>query len=288
MSKIKSYFSLIKFSHTLFALPFAFIGAILGYRQVLFEQNPWELFLSVVLCMFFARSAAMTFNRYADSEIDALNSRTSNREIPKGIFSRRKVLIFAIINSLLFVISTYFINKLVFLLSPVALLIILGYSYAKRFTFLSHFWLGLSLGLAPLGAYLVFVPIFSWQPLYFSLVVIFWVSGFDIIYAILDADFDKQYGLFSIPSKFGIQKALNISFLLHLLAMITTFIIGYVFEMNFLYWIGSVLFSILLIIQHILLYIDMSQRSINVAFATINSYAGLVYGLFVIFDLLNI
>lgn len=288
MSKIKSYFSLIKFSHTLFALPFAFIGAVLGYRQMLFEQIPWKLFLSVVLCMFFARSAAMAFNRYADAIIDTHNPRTSNREIPKGIYSRKKVLAFAVVNVLLFVLCTYFINKLVFLLSPIALLVILGYSYAKRFTFLSHLWLGVALALAPLGAYLVFTQDFSWLPLPFSVLVIFWVSGFDIIYATQDADFDKQFGLYSIPSKFGIKKALTIAFLLHLLAIITTFVIGYIFEMKILYWIGSVLFSILLIIEHLLVHKNKNKEIINMAFATLNSYAGLIYGLFVILEILNI
>lgn len=285
-NKISAYFSLIKFSHTVFAMPFALIGAVLGFKHGQFAQVPWDLFLWVVICMFFARSAAMSFNRYTDAKIDALNPRTKNREIPKGVYKPSEVLIFTLLNAILFITATYFINPLVFYLSPVALLVILGYSYTKRFTFLSHIWLGLALALAPLGAYMVFSATFSLIPLPFSLIVIFWVSGFDVVYATQDADFDKKHGLQSIPSLLGARKALIVAFLLHLLAMALVIITGIIFHWSFVYWIGAVIFFIMLSWEHIMVWNNYSQKSVNTAFATLNSYAGLLYGIAVIIDVL--
>lgn len=285
-NKISAYFSLIKFSHTVFAMPFALIGAVWGFKNGQFAQVPWDLFLWVVICMFFARSAAMSFNRYTDAKIDALNPRTKNREIPKGVYKPSEVLIFTLLNAILFITATYFINPLVFYLSPVALLVILGYSYAKRFTFLSHIWLGIALALAPLGAYMVFSATFSWIPLPFSLIVIFWVSGFDVIYATQDADFDKKHGLKSIPSVIGIKRALNVALLFHLLATIISVITGFIFNLHIVYWIGTAFFFIMLSLEHILVWNKYSQKSVNTAFATLNSYAGLLYGIAVIIDVL--
>ncbi|MGQ9847098.1 MAG: UbiA-like polyprenyltransferase [Bacteroidales bacterium] len=285
-NKLSAYFSLIKFSHTVFAMPFALIGAVLGFKNEKFAQVPWDLFLWVVICMFFARSAAMSFNRYTDAKIDALNPRTKNREIPKGIYKPSQVLMFTILNAVFFIISTYFINPLVFYLSPLALLVILGYSYAKRFTFLSHIWLGIALALAPLGAYMVFSAKFSWIPLPFSMIVVFWVSGFDVIYATQDAEFDKNFGLKSIPSIIGVTKALNVAFLFHLMAILLVVITGIFFHKSFVYWVGAAVFVIMLSWEHILVRKNYSQKSVNMAFATLNSYAGLLYGIAVIIDVL--
>src|SRR6185436_757722 len=182
---VSDYFSLIKFHHTIFALPFAFIGFLLGAKEKNF-QFEWKLPLLVLLCMVFARSAAMAFNRWADRDIDAKNIRTSNREIPAGKISSRSALAFVIINCTLFIICTFFINRICFFLSPIALLVVLGYSYTKRFTPLCHLILGLGLSLAPIGAYLAVTGVFSLLPILFSLTVIFWVSGFDIIYSLQD------------------------------------------------------------------------------------------------------
>ncbi len=281
--KIKEYFSLIKISHTVFSLPFAFIGAVLGYNDAIQPLN-WQLFLMVLLCMFFARSAAMAFNRYTDAHFDALNPRTQQREIPRGVFKRNLVLILTIINTILFVVSTYAINTTVFFLSPVALLVILGYSYSKRFTYLSHIWLGVALALSPVGAYLVFNPVFSWQPVLFGLVVIFWVSGFDIIYATQDTDFDKNIGLYSIPAKFGIKYAFTLSKILHSVAVLIMVIIGFFFRYSYFYWLGAILFSILIAAEHFAIHRNKTTKTINLAFATYNSIAGLLFGLFVILD----
>jgi len=279
LNKIRAYFSLIKFSHTIFAMPFALIGAVLGYKYGSYDQVPWELFGWVILCMFFARSAAMSFNRYADASIDSLNPRTQNREIPKGIYNPKQVLMFTILNAVFFIATTYFINSLVFYLSPVALAVILGYSYAKRFTYLSHIWLGVALALAPLGAFMVFSAAFSWIPIPFSLIVIFWVSGFDVIYATQDAEFDKTHGLNSIPSRWGVKKALNIALSLHLLAITVVLFTGFLFEWHFVYWIGTAVFSLMLLWEQAIVRKNHNQKTVNMAFATINSYAGLCYGI---------
>ena len=181
---MKNYLSLVKFSHTIFALPFALIGFFIAIG-LHGHDFKWTTFVYVILCMVFARSAAMAFNRYVDRKIDKANERTANvREIPNGTIKPTSALVFVIINCVLFIATTYFINPLCFYLSPIALLVVLGYSYTKRFTALCHLVLGIGLGLAPIGAYLAVTGVFDWLPLYFSFAVLFWVSGFDIIYAL--------------------------------------------------------------------------------------------------------
>ena len=190
---MKKYLSLIKFSHTIFALPFAVIGFFLSYHE---SNISYLTFIYVILCMVFARSAAMAFNRYIDGDIDTINPRTSNiREIPSKKINPSSALKFVILNSILFVITTFFINQLCFLLSPIALIIILGYSYTKRFTFLCHFVLGIGLSLSPIGAYLAVTESFDILPIYFSIIVLFWVAGFDIIYSLQDEKFDAENNL---------------------------------------------------------------------------------------------
>ena len=198
---IKNYLSLVKFSHTIFALPFACIGFALALQGGF--TFSLKLFLLVILCMATARNAAMAFNRYIDRKFDALNPRTAIREIPAGIINPKNALFFIIINCLLFVIATYFINTICFFLSPVALFVVLFYSYTKRFTPLCHLVLGAGLALAPIGAYLAVTGVFAWLPLFFSFTVFTWVSGFDIIYALQDEDFDRVNHLNSIPVLLG-------------------------------------------------------------------------------------
>jgi 4-hydroxybenzoate polyprenyltransferase len=228
MGKVKNYLSLIKFSHTIFAMPFALIGFSIGLDALglLYSEGvgQWNLnttvgwvkdlngetwkgigikFLLVLGCMVFARSAAMAFNRYLDRKFDAKNPRTAVREIPSGIVTPKNALIFTIASCLLFIACCFFINKLCFYLSPVALAVVLGYSYTKRFTPLCHLILGLGLSLAPIGAYLAVTGSFSLLPILFSLAVLFWVSGFDIIYALQDEEFDRSQQLYSIHAWFG-------------------------------------------------------------------------------------
>src|SRR5437762_10778063 len=199
---MKKYFSLIKFSHTVFALPFAMIGYFLAVWQQGYGFS-WKTFLLVLSCMVCARSAAMAFNRVADLKFDRENPRTAQREIPAGIITKNAALIFVITCCGGFILSAYFINRLCFRLSPVALAVVLGYSYTKRFTHLSHFFLGLGLALAPIGAYLAVTGKFHVLPILLGLAVLFWVSGFDIIYALQDEEFDRDQKLFSIPVWLG-------------------------------------------------------------------------------------
>ena len=280
---MNKYLSLIKFSHTIFAMPFAFIGFFLATQSYKFELIT---LLYVVLCMIFARSAAMAFNRYIDRDIDAANLRTAKvREIPNGSIKANSALIFVIINSLLFVTTTYLINSLCFLLSPIALLVILGYSYTKRFTALCHLILGLGLALAPIGAYLAVSGKFDVIPLLFSAAVLFWVSGFDIIYSLQDQEFDKEQKLHSIPVLTGTKNALNLSKLIHFLTFSALSIAGSLGDFGLYYWIGFWIFTTLLVYQHILVkHNDLSK--INLAFFTTNGIASVIFGVFVIADLL--
>ena len=280
---MKKYLSLIKFSHTIFAMPFALIGFFLTSQQYNFE---WITLLYVVLCMLFARSAAMAFNRYIDRNIDTANPRTCEiREIPNGTISAKNALLFVIVNSLLFIGTTYFINPLCFALSPIALITILGYSYTKRFTALCHLVLGLGLSLAPIGAYLAVSGEFDIIPILFSFVVLFWVSGFDIIYSLQDEKFDKTQKLHSIPVLLGKKNALNLAKLLHSVTIILLAQIGNFAEFGKLYWIGFSVFSALLIYQHTLVkHNDLSK--VNLAFFTTNGIASVIFGTFVIADIL--
>jgi len=296
MSTVKSYLSLIKFSHTIFAMPFALIGFFLGimiwgfsvvpgWHTVIY---PWKeiirLFVLVILCMIFARSAAMAFNRYLDRSFDAKNPRTAIREIPSGVISANNALIFTIISCVLFLVTCFFINKICFYLSPVALLVVLGYSYTKRFTPLCHLILGLGLSLAPIGAYLAVTGQFDLLPILFSLTVLFWVSGFDIIYALQDEEFDKENKLYSIPAWLGKAKALRVSELFHVISGACVILAGWLGNFGWLYWIGSVIFIGMLIYQHSIVK-PTDLKRVNIAFMTANGIASVVFAIFVIADL---
>ena len=213
---MKKYLSLVKFSHTIFAMPFALIGLFWGFHVLqmadqALSQPFWQILALVTICMITARNAAMAFNRYIDRDIDALNERTENREIPSGIIKAKHALLFVLINSGIFILATYFINPLCFYLSPVALLVVLGYSLTKRFTALCHLILGLGLSLAPVGAFLAVTGAFDWEPIILGLGVLTWVGGFDIIYALQDEGFDKENSLSSIPAWLGKKRALGVS-----------------------------------------------------------------------------
>jgi 4-hydroxybenzoate polyprenyltransferase len=293
MKGVRNYLSLVKFSHTIFAMPFAMIGFFLAVRSgsgVTTRQDTIGnghlllRFVLVVLCMVFARSAAMAFNRYLDRQFDAKNPRTAIREIPAGIISANSALWFTILMSALFMTAAWFINPLCFFLSPVALSVILGYSYTKRFTPLCHLVLGLGLSLAPIGAYLAVTGSFDLLPVLFSCTVLFWVSGFDIIYALQDEEFDRENGLHSIPVLLGKPKALRVSELLHVLAAVFVVIAGILGGSGWWYWAGAVVFLAMLVYHHsIVSATDLSR--VNIAFMTANGVASVVFAAFVIFDL---
>jgi 4-hydroxybenzoate polyprenyltransferase len=306
MTTVKNYLSLIKFSHTIFALPFALVGFFIGlfhkrYGEIpfsgshnvireegqlsdVFSGDMWVLLLLVLGCMVTARTAAMAFNRYLDRHYDAKNPRTSVREIPSGIIKPGNALEFTIVNCLLFIGFTWFINPLCFFLSPVALLVILGYSYTKRFTPLCHLILGLGLSLAPIGAYLAVTAHFALLPIFFSLAVICWVSGFDIIYALQDEEFDKSQQLYSIPASVGKRNALRVSRFLHVLSSLFVIAAGWYGGFGYLYWMGVVVFCGMLVYQQsIVKPADLSR--VNLAFMTANGIASVVFAIFVITDL---
>lgn len=283
LQTIQKYLSLIKFSHTVFALPFAIIGFSLAIHSGKATFSLEKLIL-VVLCMVFARSAAMAFNRYIDKSFDAKNPRTAIREIPSGQISPNAALIFVIISSIGFIISAFLINKLCFYLSPVALIVVLGYSYTKRFTPLCHLVLGVGLALAPVGAYIALTEEFALTPILIGFIVLFWVSGFDIIYALQDEEFDRSHQLKSIPVYMGKKNALRLSEVLHLVAaaiVIYVFITG---NFNWLFLTGMIVFMGLLIYQHTLVKPnDLSK--VNLAFGTTNGIASVIFCLFVCCDI---
>ena len=324
MSSIKSYLSLVKFSHTIFAMPFALIGFFLGLlkidyalevvpgwhttiigpanskivkkigsddsliTQIFSGVNPYfaiaKYLLLVILCMIFARSAAMAFNRWLDKNFDAKNPRTVIREIPSGVIKSNNALFFVIANCILFIVCCFFINKICFYLSPVALFVVLFYSYTKRFTALCHLVLGVGLSLAPIGAYLAVTGQFALLPILFSFTVLFWVSGFDIIYALQDEEFDKNNQLHSIPAALGKSKALMVSNLLHVFSAACVISAGVYGHFGIWYWVGVAIFCGLLIYQHILVKPN-DLTKVNMAFFTTNGIASVVFAIFVILDL---
>ncbi len=287
---MKKYLSLVKFAHTIFALPFALLGLFLGFEYMEVhgwspDKPYWQSFLLVLLCMVFARSAAMAFNRYLDREIDAQNERTAQREIPAGVISPQQALAFVGGNALLFVGTTWLINPLCFFLSPVALLVVLGYSYTKRFTALCHLVLGLGLALAPVGAFLAVTGIFSWEPIVLGVAVLTWTGGFDIIYALQDEGFDREHDLNSIPALLGKNRALAVSTLLHFLSAGMIVLFGILIQAGWIFWLGAAAFLSLLAYQHYLVKpYDLSR--VNLAFFTTNGIASVVFTCFAIGELL--
>ena len=283
MSTIKNWTSLIKLSHTLFSLPFAFIGFGLAYLN-----NPtnlsWIAFIYMLLAVFFARNSAMAFNRYIDRDIDSKNERTKDREIPSNKISKEKAIVFITINIFLFIITTYLINPLAFYLSPIAIITILFYSYSKRITWLCHYILGVGLAIAPIGSYIVLAEQFAMAPLLLSFAVIFWVGGFDILYALQDEEFDKNENLHSIPQQFGRRNALTISTFSHIITLIILALFGIMYSNSIIYWTGFALFSSILIWEHLIIKPSDISR-IDIAFATMNASGSVIFAIFTLIDM---
>lgn len=282
------YFSLVKISHTVFALPFAIIGFIMASQDGYLDQ-PIKTLILVILCMVFARNTAMAFNRLVDQRFDALNPRTQSRELPAGMLTTRHVTSFILINATLFILCAGLLNVWCLWLSPVALLVVLGYSFTKRFTFLCHFVLGLGLSLAPVGAYLAGAAHFQWISILYGVAVLLWVAGFDIIYALQDIAIDQKLGLYSLPAKFGNTRAVRISRLIHALSAFVLTVAAWQahFRYPLLGWVhmaGLVVFLVMLIRQHQLLY-RYGLAKINLAFFTTNGIASVIYGLSWIVDI---
>lgn len=269
---LRPWLHFIRFSHTLFALPFAAIGYTIGVRDL--GVFHWQTLLAVLLCMITNRNAAMAFNRLVDATIDAKNPRTAEREIPKGIISQRGATLFVLLNVILFVLCCAFLNRLVLYLSPLALLIVLGYSLTKRFTWLCHYILGVGLALAPIGAYVGVTGTFNSTTLLLGLGVLFWVGGFDIIYAMQDTDFDAKHHLYSIPSYFGTRRSWHIVYFSHILAMIF-FTYATLSTHQWLPLLGLGLFGAILLYQHITL---CRKGNIDARFMLLNGLNSLLFG----------
>ena len=276
--------SLVLFAHSIFALPFAIIGFFLAIQTTDYGFD-WKKLLLMLLCMVTARNAAMAFNRFLDRDIDAKNPRTAMRDIPAGKISARSALVFTIVNCLIFIAATFFINSLCFYLSPIALFVVLFYSYTKRITPLCHIVLGIGLGLSPIGAYLVVTNHFDIVPIFYGLAVMCWSGGFDIIYALQDEAFDKANGLNSIPAYFGGKNALHISELLHVVSFIFVLMPAFYMPVGWFYYIGVVFYGLLLIYQHrIVSPTDLSR--VDRAFMTTNGIASVIFAAFYLLDIL--
>jgi 4-hydroxybenzoate polyprenyltransferase len=262
---------MIKFEHTLFALPFAFIGALLARKGL---PTPWQV-TWIVVAMVGARSAAMTFNRIADVRYDRLNPRTSGRPLAKGTLSMEFAVIFTIAMSALFMFAAWQLNALCFYLSFPTLVILLSYSYTKRFTSLSHVVLGFAVGCAPLAAWLAIRGEFAWPPILLSAAVMFWVAGFDLIYALQDIEFDQKAKLFSLPSKLGVAPALRISTLFHAATVVLLAVTAMVAGLGWIAYAGIAIVTCILYWEHRLVKPDDLSR-INVAFFNLNGYISIL------------
>ena len=284
MNILARYASLVRFAHTIFALPFALIGYVSALVLCDIAFDGWTL-VKILLCMVFARNAAMGFNRLVDRDIDAENPRTASREIPSGAITPKQAAWFVAVNAVGFLVTAALINRMTFFLSPVALFIILSYSYMKRSSAWTHIVLGVSLAMAPAGAYIAVTASLGIAPLILAGVVITWVAGFDIIYSMQDAEFDRAHGLHSIPARFSNGKALAISLLLHLVSIYAILIFGIYYDLGNWYWIGAGLFIALLLTEHILVT-PRRQRCIGIAFGIFNGVASAIYAVFTITALL--
>lgn len=272
LGRIGLYGRMIKFSHSVFALPFAFSSAVLAAGEGL----SWRRLAWIVVAMVGARSAAMGFNRLADQGLDARNPRTAGRELPRGALSRSEVWVFVVASAATLVVAAAMLNPLCLALSPVALLVILGYSYTKRFTALSHVFLGLALSLAPVGAWLAIRGRLEAPPLVLGLAVLFWVAGFDTIYACQDEAFDRAEGLHSLPARLGTRRALILARLFHAAAVALLAALYVLAPLHPVYLVGVAAVAGLLLYEHSLVRADDLSR-IDAAFFTVNGWISLGY-----------
>ena len=283
-NKIRDFFNMIKFEHTIFALPFAYIGLVLGSLFVTNELPSWSVILWVTLAMVGARSAAMTLNRLIDRSIDALNPRTAKREIASGKISVKEAVVFTVISFAVLFFSAYKLNMLAVYLLPIVVFILVLYSYTKRFTWACHIVLGIAIGLAPMGGWVGATGVLPLEAWLLLITVALWTAGFDIIYACQDVDFDKKNKLHSIPVRFGIKHALLIARLFHAVSAILLFVWFFVFPLGWWYLAGAVIASIILHYEHTLVKPnDLSK--LNTAFFTMNGVLSMVVFIFTLLDI---
>ncbi|MBU1023825.1 putative 4-hydroxybenzoate polyprenyltransferase [bacterium] len=277
--KLGSIFTDIKLTHTVFALPFALASAHIAFDG----KYDFKILALILVCMFTARSAAMAFNRWLDRDIDSVNPRTKSRVIPAGIVKPKEMLFFTIACSIAFVVSSFFLNMLAFILSPVALAVILGYSCFKRFTSMSHLVLGLALAIAPVGAWIAIKGEFGILPIILAITVIFWVSGFDIIYSCQDTEFDTRTQLYSFPRRFGVTRALAISTVFHLITIGLLILFGHLLGYGLIYRGLIALIAVILLVEHMIVTPD-KLGLIGVAFFTLNGFISIIFYLAVLLD----
>lgn len=279
IDKVAVYLRMIKFSHSIFALPFAFTSAILaasGMPEL--RQVVW-----IVVAMVGARSGAMGLNRIIDRQIDSANPRTDGREIPRGAISVFAATLLVIVSFVLLVIAASMLNPLCLKLSPVAIAVLIIYSYTKRFTWMSHFVLGLSIAAAPLGAWIAVRGSFDYEIIPLAISVIFWLAGFDVLYALQDLDFDRRYGLHSIPKRFGIKKAIYFSRIFHGASFFLLIATGMIFGLGSVYWTGMLVVAGLFLYEHSLVREDDLSK-LDIAFFNMNSYISMTVFIFTLMD----
>lgn len=277
--RVTLYLKMIKFSHSIFALPFAFTAAVMAASGL----PPVRDIFWIVIAMAGARSGAMGFNRIIDREIDARNPRTTNREIPAGKIDLKSAVFFTLISFLIFIAAAYMLNPLCLRLSPLAIAIVVIYSYTKRYTWASHFVLGLALSVAPIGAWIAVKGIINIEILPLSLAVVFWLAGFDTLYALQDVEFDKTAGLYSIPQRFGVRKAIYLARLFHLITVLLLVFTGIIMHMGTYYLLGMAIVAALFIYEHSLVTPrDLSR--LNMAFFNMNGYISVTVFVFTLLD----
>jgi len=282
--KIGVFLEMIKIEHTLFALPFAFMGAILGSVVVNSHLPSWAQIGWILMAMFGARSAAFGLNRMIDQVIDKKNPRTAGRAIPAGLLKNAEVIVFTIVSFILLFWAAYELSSLALKLLPIAVFMLVFYSYTKRFTWLCHLVLGLTLGLAPLGGWVAVTNSIDWVAVLLYVTVAFWTAGFDVIYAIQDMEFDKNEGLFSIPARFGIHKSLQIAKFFHVLTAIGFVVLFFTTDLSWWYFAGMVISYIILFYEHYILSPkDMSK--LQTSFFTMNSVLSIAVFVFTLIDL---
>jgi 4-hydroxybenzoate polyprenyltransferase len=277
--KIVLYLRMIKFPHSIFALPFAFTGAIIAAEGIpSIREIVW-----ITVAMVGARSGAMGLNRVIDRKIDRENPRTKNRELPKGEIRLSEAILFTGVSIAIFIFAAYMLNPLCLKLSPIALAVLFIYSYTKRFTWTTHFVLGLALSAAPLGAWIAVRGTFDAEIVPMGIAVIFWLAGFDTLYALQDIEFDKSHGLYSIPKRFGIKNALLLARLFHLITFIMLLATGVLFKMGIFYWLGMMIVAGLFIYEHSLVK-ESDLNKLDIAFFNMNGYISITVFIFTLMD----
>ncbi len=275
------YLRMIKFSHSVFALPFAFVGALFGARGI----PSWKSIFWIVVAMVSGRSAAMGLNRIIDLQIDARNPRTKTRELPSGKVSLSEAWVFVIISLVIFVFAAGMLNPLCLKLSPLAIVFFVIYPYTKRFTYLSHFVLGITISGAPLGAWIAVRGSFDWEIIPLCIGVVFWLAGFDTLYALQDYEFDRKEGLYSLPARFGIKRSLQFARTFHVITFLMLLVTGLIFKAGVIYYLGVLLAGGLLYYEHSIVKEDDLSR-LDMAFFNMNGYLSLTVFFFTLLDLI--